>query len=67
MASFSQYIVNVPDRSTPLYYPSSLTHEEVRATAVASGFTAVETAELIVSPDGRTLTFRRVAGGTKGL
>ena len=62
-----QYTIYIPDRTTPLYYPASMTQEEVRGALVGSGYTAVETAELVVENGGRTLRFRRVAGGTKGL
>lgn len=64
MASGSQYSIRVPDSTRVLNFPSSMTHEEVRAALVGSGYTAVESAELIV--DGLNLTFRRVSGGSKG-
>lgn len=60
-----QYTVYVPDRSEPFRLPATLTHEEVRQTIAGMGYTAVETAELVVR--GNELRFRRVAGGTKGL
>ena len=63
----NDYIINVPDRSAPYRLPRTLTVEEVRQTLVGMGHTAVENSELAVSPDGQTLTFKRVTGGTKGL
>lgn len=60
------YTVYIPDRVAPIYLPASLTQEEVRSSLVGTGHTAVETAELVVENGGRTLRFRRVAGGTKG-
>ena len=59
----NDYIINVPDRSAPYRLPRTLTVEEVRQTLVGMGHTAVENSELQVSPDGQTLTFKRVTGG----
>lgn len=61
------YTVYIPDRTAPVYLPNTMTQEEVRASLVGMGYTAVETAELVVENGGQTLRFRRVAGGTKGL
>lgn len=59
------YTIYVPDRSAPISFPSSMTHEEVKAALIGSGYTSVENSELVVS--GNTLTFRRVTGGSKGI
>ena len=67
MANQDNYIVNIPDRSSPFTgFPRSMGVEEVRASLVATGHTALENADVNVSVDGGTLTFRRVSGGTKG-
>lgn len=61
----SYYTVYVPDRDAPYTgFLASMTPEEVRAALVATGNTAVETAEMVLS--GSTIKFRRVQGGTKG-
>ena len=61
----NNYTIYVPDRDAAITgFPQSMTHEEVRAALVATGYTAVENAELVVS--GSTLKFRRVQGGVKG-
>lgn len=63
----SNYVVYIPDRSEPFNgFPRSMAVEEVRASLVATGHTALETAEVTVSADGNTLRFKRVSGGTKG-
>lgn len=61
----SQWTVNVPDRSTPFYFSTNLTAEEVRSALISVGHTSVENAEMVQS--GNTLTFRRPVGGTKGV
>ena len=61
----SQWTVNVPDRSTPFYFSTNLTAEEVRSALISVGHTSVENAEMVQS--GNILTFRRPVGGTKGL
>lgn len=61
----SQWTVHVPDRSAPMYFDSNLTPEEIRSVLVSTGFTSVQTAEMVQS--GNTLTYRRPSGGTKGL
>ena len=67
MAS-SNYIAYIPDRSEPFTgFPRSMSVEEVRASLVATGHTALENAGVEVSADGGTLRFKRVTGGTKGL
>ena len=58
------FTVYVPDRSTPITLPGTLTHEEVRQTLVGTGYPSVENAEMVVA--GQTITFRRPTGGTKG-
>lgn len=66
MAANEQYTIYVPDRSTPIRYPKSLTVEEVRSALVGSGFTACETARVVLEGDS-VLRFERVQGGTKGI
>jgi hypothetical protein len=66
MAS-NDYLVYVPDRSSAFRFPRTMVPEEVRASLVATGHTAIETSELVLSADGGTITFRRATGGTKGL
>ncbi len=66
MAANEQYTIYVPDRTSPIRYPASLTVEEVRSALVGSGFTSVENAEVVMEA-GNVLRFRRVQGGTKGL
>ncbi len=62
----ANYIVYVPDSTVPLTgFPKSMTVEEVRASLVATGRTALENAEVV--QNGDQLTFRRTSGGTKGL
>ncbi len=65
MAQETPWTVYLPDQSGSRSFPGSMTPEEVRGSLVGMGFSAVQTAELIIN--GNTLTFRRVAGGTKGL
>jgi len=60
-----QYTVYVPDREAPFYFPSTMTHEEVRMSLAGTGHTSVENAEMVVS--GNVIRFRRVQGGTKGV
>jgi len=68
MAVPNNYVVYVPDRSEPFTgFPRSMAVEEVRASLVATGHTALENADVNVSNDGATLRFKRVTGGTKGL
>lgn len=59
--------VYVPDRRDPFQMPASLTNEEIRQSLVATGYTAVENAELVEEAGGSIVRFRRVQGGTKGL
>ena len=66
MAAELPYVVYVPDRETPFSMPRSLTVEEVRGSLVGAGYTALENASATVSPDGRTIRFARVTGGSKG-
>lgn len=61
----SNFTVYVPDRSTPLTYPGTMTHEEIRQALVLNGYPSVENAEMVVN--GQTITFRRPTGGTKGI
>jgi len=68
MATPNNYIVYVPDESAPINgFPRSMAVEEVRASLVATGRTALENADVNISTDGGTLRFKRVSGGTKGL
>ena len=67
MASATDYFVYVPDVTSAFRLPRSLTLEEVRSTVSGMGHTAVENAQVEVSPDGQTIRFKRVTGGTKGL
>ena len=67
MATNNNYVVYIPDRSEAFTgFPRSMGVEEVRASLVATGHTALENADVNVSADGGTLRFKRVAGGTKG-
>jgi hypothetical protein len=67
MATVNNYVVYVPDESTPITgFPRSMGVEEVRASLVATGRTALENADVNISNDGATLRFKRVSGGTKG-
>ena len=67
MANGSNYTVYIPDRSAAFTgFPRSMAVEEVRASLVATGHSALENANAVVSPDGATITFQRVSGGTKG-
>lgn len=67
MAGSNNYTVYIPDRSAPFTgFPRSMGPEEVRASLVATGHTALENADMNISNDGGTITFRRVSGGTKG-
>ena len=66
MANGNTYTVYVPDRSAPFAFPRSMAVEEVRASLVTTGYTALENADVNVSADGGTITFRRVTGGNKG-
>ena len=67
MAS-QNYTVYVPDRVDAISgFPRSMTVEEVRASLVATGHTALETADINLSADGGTIRFKRVSGGNKGL
>ena len=61
----NQYRIYVPDRSDPFFLPKSMTDQDIRATLVANGHTACETAELCKSGDD--IRFRRLSGGTKGV
>jgi len=68
MATVQYYTVYVPDESAPITgFPRSMAVEEVRASLVATGRTALENADVNISTDGATLRFKRVSGGTKGL
>ena len=68
MANTNNYCVYIPDRSDAFTgFPRSMAVEEVRASLVATGHTALENAEVAISADGGTLRFKRVSGGTKGL
>ena len=67
MAVSNNYIVYVPDEVNPITgFPRSMGVEEVRASLVATGRTALENADVNISNDGTTLRFKRVSGGTKG-
>ena len=67
MATQNNYVVYVPDESNPITgFPRSMGAEEVRASLVATGRTALENADVNISNDGATLRFKRVSGGTKG-
>lgn len=62
------YTVYIPDRSSAFTgFPRSMSVEEVRASLVATGHTALENADIELSADGGTIRFKRVTGGTKGL
>lgn len=60
----SNWTVYLPDRREPVYYPSSLTTDEVRQVAIGSGHTSVDGASMEVN--GAVITFRRPTGGNKG-
>ena len=62
----ANYTVRVPDQSSALFLPRTMAPEEVRASLIATGHTALETCDMVVSPDGNTITFKRPTGGTKG-
>ncbi len=64
--------VYVPDRTEAIisFADSNLTVEEARQVAVQMGHTAVQNAdyeETTVGSNGRSIRFKRVTGGTKGL
>lgn len=65
MAS-GQKAVYVPDRSTPFYFPDSMTNEEIRGSLVATGQTGIGTAQIVEEAGGATIRFQRVTGGSKG-
>lgn len=67
MAANDNYLVYVPDRTSPFTFPKSMTAEEVRQSLVATGYTQVENADLTLENGGNTIRFRRPQGGTKGL
>jgi hypothetical protein len=67
MAAAEQYTVSVPDSTRTFRFLKSMSVEEIRASLVTTGYPAVETAHAVVSPDGNSIAFQRVAGGTKGL
>jgi len=66
MMATEQITVYVPDRSEPFQFPASMTVQEIQASLVATGHTALENADVNVSADGKTVRFRRIVGGTKG-
>ena len=67
MATQQFYTVYLPDEGSPITgFPRSMGVEEVRASLVATGRTALENADVNISNDGATLRFKRVSGGTKG-
>ena len=63
----NQYTVYVPDSSRPQFWDKSFTPSEVKQALISSGNASVENSTMTVSPDGNTITFARVQGGTKGL
>lgn len=67
MAVIQYYTVYIPDQTAPFTrFPRSMAVEEVRASLVATGHSALENADVNISDDGATLKFKRVSGGTKG-
>lgn len=68
MANGSFYTVYIPDRTAPFTgFPRSMAVEEVRASLVATGHTALENADIALSADGSEIRFKRVTGGNKGI
>ena len=61
----SQWTVYVADRTSPFYFDKSLTADEVKSALVSTGHSSVATAEMVINGD--TITFRRPAGGNKGV
>lgn len=64
--SASQKTVYVPDRSTPYYFPDTMTNEEIRGSLVATGHAGLSSAQVVEEAGGKTIRFQRVTGGSKG-
>ena len=62
-----QWSVTVPDSTRTFKFPKTMSVEEVRASLVNVVGAYIESASAVISPDGDSISFQRVTGGTKGL